>query len=161
MCFQYKGKLKQQEIEQKAKELAEKIKYEFKNINYLCAALYCQKISGGKYTNSAIALIGDNVLKLALSHKFYLKKADKEYINDEKKKFEMNEKLKKVCDKLGIYRFAFNDEAFYSEDLPEHQKLSHPTHDSYVEAVIGAIYFDRGFPYARKWIYKCLLPCYD
>ena len=104
MSFDYKGNLNRGYISAKAKELAEKLRYKFDNINYLCEALYCQKITEteDKYTNSAIALVGDNVLKLSLSHKFYVEKADKEYINNEKETYEKNETLKKICDKLYI-----------------------------------------------------------
>ena len=160
MSFDYSGTLKLKDIKVKAKDLAKKLKYKFNKISYLCTALYCQKISetNNKYTNSAIALIGDNVLKLSLSHKFYVEKADKEFINNKKADYEKNEKLKKVCDKLEIYRYAFNNDDFYSENLPDHKKLPHPEHDPYVEAVIGAIYLDKGFKYANEWINKQLIP---
>ena len=160
MSFDYNGKLDLDEIKVRAKKLAKNLKYDFDNISHLCAALYCQKFPAteDKYTNSAIALVGDNVLKLSLSHKFYAEMADKEFINNKKETYEKNETLKKVCDKLNIYRHAFNNENFYSDDLPDHKKLPHPEHDPYVEAVIGAIYLDRGFNYANKWISKQLLP---
>ena len=67
-------------------------------------------------------------------------------------------RLKGVCDKLEIYKYAYNDENFYSEDLPDHKKLPHPEHDPYVEAVIGAIYLDKDFDYANEWINNQLIP---
>ena len=159
MSFDYSGTLDLDEIKSRAEELAKNLKYDFDDISHLCEALYCQKIPGtkDKYKNSAIALIGDNVLKLALSHKFYAEKADKEFINNKKETYEKNVKLKEVCDKLGIYRNAFNDEDFYSEDLPDHKKLPHSNHDSYVEALIGAIYLDKDFDYANEWINNRLI----
>lgn len=100
MSFDYKSSLDKETINAKVKELADKLRYKFDNIDYLCEALYCQKIYGikDKYTNSAIALIGDNVLKLSLSQKFYKECADKEYINNKKEKYETNEKFKAVCE---------------------------------------------------------------
>lgn len=160
MSFDYSGRLDLAEIKSKAKELAKNLGYEFDDISHLCEALYCQKIlaTEDKYTNSAIALVGDNVLKLALSHKFYAENADKEFINNKKELYEKNETLKKVCDKLIIYRYAFNNENFYSDDLPSHKKLPHSEHDPYVEAVIGALYLDKGFDYANEWIKARLIP---
>lgn len=160
MSFDYSGKLYLDEIKSRTEELAKNLKYEFDNISHLCEALYCQKIPAteDKYTNSAIALVGDNVLKLALSHKFYAENADKEFINNKKASYEKNETLKKVCDKLNVYQYAFNKENFYSDDLPDHKKLPHSEHDPYVEAVIGAIYLDKGFNYANEWINKQLIP---
>lgn len=160
MSFYYNGKLDLNEIESQAKELAKKLGYEVNNISHLCEALYCQKIGGSKfnYANSAIALVGDNVLKLALSHKFYELGLYKKSINKKKEEYENNKQLKKICDKLEIYRYSFNDENFYSANLPGNKKLPRPTHDPYVEAVIGAIYFDKGFDYAKEWINSQLIP---
>ena len=164
MSFDYRidyiGSLDKISIRKNAQNLALKLKFEIDDISYLCEALYCQKIPAteDKYTNSAIALVGDNVLKLSLSHKFYMQTPDKQVIDDEKKKYENNEKLKEICDKLEIYKYAFNDENFYAEDLPDHKKLPRPKHDPYVEAVIGAIYLDKGFNYANEWINARLIP---
>lgn len=160
MSFDYSGKLKLEEIKSRAEELARKLEYKYSDINNLCKALYCKKIEGSKfnYANSAIALVGDNVLKLALSHKFYELGAGKKSINEKKEEYENNKQLKKVCDKLEIYKYAFNDENFYSDNLPNNKKLPRPKHDPYVEAVIGAIYLDKDFDYANDWINVRLIP---
>ncbi len=160
MGFGYQGNLSEIFINEKVKELAQKLDYDFEDIDYLCEALYCQKIANSKnnYKNSAIALVGDNVLKLVLSHKLYIENADKEFIDNQKKEYENNKLLKKVCDYLTVYEYAFNDEDFYSDKLADHKKLPHPAHDSYVEAIIGAIYLDKWFCYANMWINRQLLP---
>lgn len=160
MSFDYQGNLDLSSIKVKVKVLAQKLNYDFDDIDYLCEALYCQKIVNSKknYKNSAIALVGDNVLKLVLSHRLYIENADKQFINDKKELYENNELLKKVCDYLKVYEYAFNDENFYSVNLADHKKLPHPAHDSYVEAIIGAIYIDKGFDYANMWINSQLLP---
>ncbi|MDE6585926.1 MAG: hypothetical protein K2K80_04525 [Clostridia bacterium] len=160
MSFDYSGTLDTEQIKSKAEELAKSLQYEFDDLSHLCQALYCKKIGGSKsnYANSAIALVGDNVLKLALSRKFYMLGADKKSINKQKEEYENNKQLKKVCDELEIYKYAFNDENFYSDNLPNNKKLPRPKHDPYVEAVIGAIYLDRGFDYANEWINKQLIP---
>lgn len=160
MGFDYQGNLSETSIKEKAKELAQKLNYDFVEIDYLCESLYCQKIANSKknYKNSAIALVGDNVLKLVLSHRLYNENLDKQFINDKKEEDENNKLLKKVCDCWKVYEYAFNDENFYSVNLADHKKLPHPAHDPYVEAIIGAIYLDRGFDYANKWINDKLLP---
>lgn len=160
MSIDYQGNLNENLIKEKAQELAKKLNYDFDDIDYLCATLYCQKIANSRknYKNSAVALVSDNVLKLALSHGLYIENAYKEFIDNQKKEYENNKLLKKVCDYLTVYEYAFNDEDFYSDKLADHKKLPHPAHDSYVEAIIGAIYLDKGFCYANMWINRQLLP---
>jgi len=52
---------------------------------------------------------------------------------------------------LGIQRFSYNDEFFFGE-APEHNKLPNPKHDIYIEAIIGAMYLDKGIECCRRWI---------
>ena len=50
-----------------------------------------------------------------------------------------------------IYEFAYNDKYFYGES-PEEDKVSNKKHNSYVEAIIGAIYKDKGIEYTKEWV---------
>lgn len=56
-----------------------------------------------------------------------------------------------MCDDLKIYEYAHNDEYFFSE-APKNKKLPKPKHDIYIEAIIAAIYKDRGISYCKNWI---------
>lgn len=138
-------------IENKMKELAENLHYDFRNIRWLRQAMDCQKLSNGKYKNQPLATLGDAVLKFTLAEYLYNQKNDQEKITTKKKKIENNATLCDIRDALEIYRYAYNDNYFFC-DAPKHEKLPNPKHDSYIEAIIAAIYKDRGIQYCKKWI---------
>ena len=56
-----------------------------------------------------------------------------------------------MCDKLGIYPFAYNDQHFGDEATPRH-RLPYGAHDFYLEAIVAAVYLDRGQEYTRQWV---------
>lgn len=46
----------------------------------------------------------------------------------------------------GIIKFAHNDKHFYcDENVPNNEQVFCREHDSYLEAIVGAIYYDSGF----------------
>lgn len=144
-------------INLKMKELAKRINYKYKNLNYLKSAMYSKKIkqtNDGKhrtnYTNDSLATLGDAVLKLIISEINYDNNYDKKDITENRIKVENNDYLFKLCCKLEIYKYAYNDNYFY-EASPQENKIPHSKHDVYVEALIGAIYKDRGLNYTKKW----------
>ena len=52
-----------------------------------------------------------------------------------------------------IYRFAYDDFGDYYElKGGVHPPL--PAHDLYIEAIVGAIYKDRGYDYTRQWVIR-------
>jgi ribonuclease-3 len=144
------------ETEDKIFELARKIEYEFKNIKYLKEAMNTNKINqpnDGKnrnnHSNEALSTVGDALLKFIISDKLYKEGNDKGTITVERIKLEKNETLCKVCDNLTIYDYAYNDNGFENP---------HRKHDFYIEAIVAAIYYDKGFEYTKKWLNEFLIP---
>ena len=145
-------------INQKMKELAERIGYEFNDLSHLKKAMYCQiihKPEDGKnrknYTNDSYATLGDAVLKLILTENFFDKNYDKGKITLKKQELEKNKSLYDICEKYNIFTYAYNDDNFFNQ-APKHNKVPHPKHDIYVEAIIAAIYKDKGIDYCKKWV---------
>ena len=155
-------------IDARMQELAKKLNYAYRDLSHLASAMYCKKEQGrGNYTNDAMATVGDAVLKLIWSEHFFDLGLDKDEITAKKADLENNTTLKSLCDLVGAQHYAYNDEHFASE-APAHRKLPHRDHDFYMEAIIAAIYRDRGLDYTRDWVLTfwgahpeaiCHLPC--
>jgi dsRNA-specific ribonuclease len=141
-----------QQIGARMRRLAERIGYEYHDLSYLKEAMRCVKEEGkNDYTNDAMATLGDAVMKLIWSEYFFDKGLDKDEITVRKAALEQNATLRKISDEKGIARFAYNDE-FFADEAPDNRKLPYGKHDIYVEAIIAAIYKDRGLDYVRQWL---------
>ena len=114
-----------------------------------------------------MATLGDAVLKLVWSEHFFSQGLDKDEITQKKSDLENNGTLKNLCDIASAQSFAYNDR-YFADEAPEHRRLPHRDHDFYIEAIIAAIYLDRGLQYTRAWIKKfwnahpeaiCHVPC--
>lgn len=146
------------EIEEKMNEFANRLGYEYCDISWLKWSMNAKKIENkddGKhrknYENDALATLGDSILKFVLTEYFFDKVQDKKYITDEKKKIEDNKTLFELSNQLKIYEFAYNDKYFYGES-PKEDKVSNKKHNSYIEAIIGAIYKDKRIEYTKEWV---------
>lgn len=144
-------------IQSKMIELAKSICYEYHDISYLKKAMYCKIIHcerDGKnrknYTNDSLATLGDTLLKFILTDFLFDKGLDKQKITEQKAKWEKNETLKNLSTDSGIFKYAYHDDCFF-ENAPRENQVRHSTHDVYVEAIIAAIYKDRGIEYCKIW----------
>lgn len=147
-------------IEEKMIELSRLINYDYNDISYLKDAMHCQifhKDGDGKnrknYTNDGYATLGDAVLKLVLTEYLYDKEYDKAEITSIKQKFEKNSTLFDLCTESGVFKYAYND-LYFAECAPSKNRVFHSTHDVYIEAIIAAIYKDKGLNYCRDWIFS-------
>ena len=61
--------------------------------------------------------------------------------------------MQAICDKLGLYAFAYNDD-YFGNEAPPRQRLPYGAHDFYLEAIVAAVYLDRGLEYTRQWVLK-------
>ena len=146
----------------KMHELADLIDYEAKNIIHLKQAMYCKKIQNanneGKnrdnYTNDSLATLGDAILKFILTECLFRKYDDKAKITQKRIEFENNGTLYRLCNKYGIIDYAYHRDNFY-HDAPKNNKVPNPSdHNPYIEAIIAAIYLDRGIKYCKDWVTK-------
>ena len=113
-----------------------------------------------EHSNQCLATVGDAVLKLLISdYLFYIDKiSTKGELTEKKKELENNKVLYKIVTNEEIINFAFNDKHFYSKENPQHEKVALSKHDSYLEAIIGAIFYDGGFEKTKIWFENWLYP---
>lgn len=163
--------IEKQRIAKEMKKLESLIHYKF-NDKYLLEKAMCSSIievfCEGKVTkehsNEGMATVGDTVLKLVIADYLYSEKGvkTKGEITDRKSELERNTTLHEVMVKEGLIDYAYNDHHFYSDrDIPSHEQVVSGEHDAYLEAIVGAMYYDAGFNKTKEWIRKWLIPLLD
>ena len=61
--------------------------------------------------------------------------------------------------KCGLIRYAYNAKHFQSDsNVPDHEKVVNKGHDPYIEAIVGAVFYDSNYDTTKRWILKWLLP---
>ena len=62
--------------------------------------------------------------------------------------------------KEGLIDYSYNDLHFFKDpNIPDHEQVVHKAHDPYIEAMVGAVYYDSGnYDTTKRWILKWLLP---
>ena len=146
--------LSKERINARMQELAGRLDYDYRDISHLAAAMFCKRQEGyNNFTNDAMATLGDTVLKLVLAEHFFDRGMDKDEITKRKIALEKNATLKDICDRVGVFPYAYNEQ-FFSGDAPVGQELPYSDHDFYLEAIVAAIYKDRGLDYVRDWILR-------
>ena len=59
----------------------------------------------------------------------------------------------------GLMAYFYNDLHFYKDpNIQFHEKVLCKEHDLYVEAIVGAVYYNSNYDITRRWILKWLLP---
>ena len=109
--------------------------------------------------NTALATVGDAILKAILSDYFFSsnREARKGEITKNKEKLEKNYVLYKVMEYFDLKQYTYNDYAFFTDPQEDHQKVGDSKHNQYIEAIVAAIYYDQGFDKAKEWVLDCLL----
>ncbi len=149
-----------EEIQKRAKKAEEKIDYHFSDISYL-PVIFCRtKIPPGKnnYMNETLAQLGDFVLDLVIAELYFSQGKGKAEIDRARQNTARNSCLINFTNTKELVQFCYNEQHFHDEpNVPDHEKVSANQHDSFVEALIGAIYLDGGLNEARKWIYENII----
>ncbi len=144
----------EKKIKARMRELAVLLDYDCRDLSYMATAMYCKKEEGrNDYTNDAMATLGDAVMKLVWSEHFFNMGLDKDGITEHKAALERNATLRRICDRVGIHRYAYNDH-YFADEAPANKRLPYGNHDIYLEALIAAVYLDRGLDYTREWILR-------
>lgn len=107
-----------------------------------------------------MATVGDAVLKSVIADYLYSVKenATKGYITKVKSKLESNSVLHEIMEKKGWLKYAYNDLHFYDENNPPNEQVVCGEHDPYIEAIVGAMYYDLNYDKTKEWIVDQLLP---
>lgn len=140
------------------KELAEYISYEYKDISWLKKAMYCEVVGrrgGGKnrdnYSNGRLAALGNAVLKMIVADELFEQGRSLREVDNHKNRPQDYEVLFHLDWESKLYRYAYDDHIdYYDLSCGVHPPL--PAHDLYIEAIVAAIYKDRGYDYTRRWV---------
>lgn len=149
-------------------ELEEKIHYHFNDIAWLSKAMRSEKIeivgegkNHSEYANEGLATVGDTLLKSVLADYLYGNKGvkTKGEITCQKSALENNEVMHKTMIECGLICYAYNDKHFRSDlNIPDHEKVVDKGHDPYIEAIVGAVFYDSNYDTTKRWILEWLLP---
>ena len=158
-------------IEKEMRELELKLHYHFNEISWLAKAMGSIKIevpgqgkNGSEYSNEGLATVGDTMLKSVIADHLYRTKniRTKGEITTAKSGLENNSTMHKLMLGEGLIAYSYNDLHFYKDpNIPDHEKVVCKEHDPYVEAIVGAVYYDSNYDTTRRWILKWLLPLLD
>ena len=153
--------MEQKTIEEQMHRLEQILSFTFKNINHLSQAMCAIKKDKNNLANESLALVGDTLLKFVLADYIYSQKPNstKKDITEIKIVAEQNTTLNKIEKKNQILDYAYNEKHFHNDpNIPDHERVSDKEHSPYLEAIIGAIYYDSGYTKAKKWIKTWLIP---
>lgn len=153
-------------IKQEMSKLSDLLNYEFNDINNLSNAMNSTKIQVPRkskkkkeYFNQGLATVGDAILKALIAVDLYKNGfKTKGQITKCKEELENNKIFHEIVMKEGIINYAYNNKHFYSINNPAHEKVFSGKHDTYLEAIVGAIYYDGDFNQTKKWFDKWLKP---
>ena len=144
-------------------DFAKSIGYRPKNVQYLMEAFDFQKIhSRGdgvhrvNYANSAMATVGDAVLKLVLAEHYYESSEDKGGITTKKASEENDAVQSMVAERSGFMKLRYDETDSHpnNDQLPSGEKAT----STLFEAVVYAIYKDIGLDGVRKWVIDWYMP---
>ena len=133
-----------------------KIGYEFNNIRFLMLA-FCRTINRyGNYMNDTLAQVGDAILDAIISERCFAEGKNKKETDDIRQQLGQNGNLYSITTQKSLFSFGYHEQCFHDE-APGNNQVAASKHDSFIEAIIGAIYLDGGMDEARKWIYENIM----
>ncbi|KAJ1351880.1 hypothetical protein KIN20_008044 [Parelaphostrongylus tenuis] len=140
-------------------DLEEILGFRFQNIRLLAKALTRRNVPYNTLTcgnNQRLEWLGDAVLQLVISDYLYhhFPNHHEGHLSLLRTCLVCNETQSQICEDLGLHNFIVHPPGGNSR-LPE---LSLKDKADLVEALIGAIFVDRGWDYCRAFIYICFLP---
>ena len=159
--------MENERIEKEMRELELKLHYHFNDISWLAEAMGSIKkeIKGSgknnsEYVNDGLATVGDAILKFVITDKLYQDGIKtKGEITDKRRPLEENATMYKIMLGEGLIKYSYNDKHFYKDpNIPDHEKVVCKEHDPYIEAIVGAVYYDSDYDTTRTWILEWLLP---
>ena len=161
-------RIEKDRIEKEMHELEHKIQFTFNDIELLAKAMNSCKIknfNAGKnhkeYCNESLATVGDSILHFVITDEIYKKDSNitKGKLTTLADSLENNATLYEVDQKEEIIKYAYNKKHFNKDpNIPDHEKVVHKKHDPYIEAIVGAIYYDQGYEKVKSWINTYLYP---
>uniref|UniRef100_A0A7I4YXJ6 RNase III domain-containing protein n=1 Tax=Haemonchus contortus TaxID=6289 RepID=A0A7I4YXJ6_HAECO len=140
-------------------DLEDILGFRFQNIRLLAKALTRRNVPYNTLTcgnNQRLEWLGDAVLQLVISNYLYhhFPNHHEGHLSLLRTCLVCNETQSQICEDLGLHCFIIHPPGGGSR-LPD---LSLKDKADLVEALLGAIFVDRGWDYCRAFIYICFLP---
>ncbi len=154
-------------INKEMKELETKLHYHFRNISHLAKAMGSIKINvsqqgktHSEHSNEGLATVGDTILKSIIADKFYRDGIrTKGEITAKKSEIENNTVMHRIMMDEGFIDYSYNTLHFFKDsNIKGHERVVSKKHDPYVEAIVGAVYYDSNYDTTKRWVLKWLLP---
>ena len=152
---------------QKCKDLQKVIKYSFKDLSIMKAALTHKSYVGlfniTKHVydknNERLEFLGDSVLGFVVTDYVYKKyKNLKEgELSEIKASLVCKSALSNVAKGMDLYKFLIHGKGITQEEI----KVNDSFLENTVEALVGAIFLDGGLKPAKKFIFKFIIPPED
>jgi len=147
-------KLSNNRINHEMHELEKLLKYKFKEISLLAEAMNSTPIGSHEHVNERLAIVGDAILDTVIADMLYLDKSNKtkQIITEKRKDLVKNAILHRLTNDKGFIQYAYNESYFFKDNPPKDNKVVNKKHDAYIEAIIGAIYYDASYKAVKVWI---------
>ncbi|NTW33401.1 MAG: ribonuclease III [Bacteroidetes bacterium] len=101
-----------------------------------------QQINGIRINNERLEFLGDAIISAVVAEYLFKKfpQKDEGFLTDMRSRIVSRDSLNKLSEKLGIKTFIKSNNSFFSRSI----------NGDALEALIGAIYLDKGFNFTRK-----------
>lgn len=138
-------------------KLEETLKTNFKDKSLLIRALSHKSPLGNPLTskdeNKRLGLIGDKLIDLVLFEKLHREGASLKVMDDTRQSTSRGLKLNAIARNLGLEQYLYLNDGTEDRVIKESQSLFE---DSF-EAIVGALYLDRGFVEAVGFVKRYLI----
>ena len=116
-----------------------------------------ETINGFKICNERLEYLGDAVLGAVVAEFLFLKfpYRDEGFLTETRSRMVNREALNQIAIKIGLAKVVNNE--YKGRNLSSHKSIYGDT----LEAIVGAVYLDRGYKFCKKFILKCIIIHFD
>ncbi|RPA68351.1 ribonuclease III [Cyclobacteriaceae bacterium YHN15] len=116
-----------------------------------------ETINGFKISNERLEYLGDAVLGAVVAEFLFLKFPfrDEGFLTETRSRIVNREALNQIAIKIGLAKVVNNE--YKGKNLSSHKSIYGDT----LEAIVGAVYLDRGYKFCKKFILKCIIIHFD
>ncbi|MFC0261821.1 ribonuclease III [Fontibacter flavus] len=116
-----------------------------------------ESINGLKISNERLEYLGDAILGAVVAEFLFIKfpYRDEGFLTETRSRMVNRETLNQIAVKIGLSKIIENE--YKGKNLSAHKSIFGDT----LEAMVGAVYLDRGYEFCKKFILKRIIIHYD
>ncbi len=105
-----------------------------------------------RFSNERLEFLGDSILDAIISEQLYhhYPEADEGFLTQMRSKLVSRDRLNELAEDLGVFRLL-------EHDLQKEGKRASSIGGDALEALVGAVYLDKGYKRTRKWVLRTLV----